>query len=74
MRTQVNKQASVARILFIGFFGILSTSINEKLLDAHIKEYNTMLSKTPNTYDDSQNNTNKTPTAPQLLNLKHNHP
>ena len=50
---QVNKQASVARILFAGFFGIFSTSINKKLLDAQSKEYNTKLSTTPNKYDDS---------------------
>ena len=36
------------------------------LLDAQVKEYNTKLSTTPNTYDDSQNNTNTTPTALQL--------
>ena len=35
---------------------------------------NTMLSTTPNTYDESRNNTNTTPTAPQLKNLNHNHP
>ena len=28
------------------------------LLDAQIKEYNTKLSTTPNTYDESHNNTN----------------
>ena len=38
MHTQVNRQASVARILFAGFFGIFSTSINKILLDAQIKE------------------------------------
>ena len=32
IHTQVNKQASVARILFTGFFGLFSTSINEILL------------------------------------------
>ena len=74
IHTHVNKQATVARILFAGFFGIFSTSINKKLLDAQIKEYNTKLSTTPNTNDDSQNNTNTTPTAPQLQNLNHNHP
>ena len=37
IHAQVNKQASVARILFAGFFGIFSTSINKKLLEAQIK-------------------------------------
>ena len=41
IHTQVNRQASVARILFAGFFGIFSSSINKILLDAQIKEYNT---------------------------------
>ena len=41
IHTQVNRQASVARILFAGFFGIFSTSINKILLDAQIKKYNT---------------------------------
>ena len=74
IHTQVNKQASVARMLFAGFFGIFSSSINKILLDAQIKEYKTKLSTALNTNDDSQNNTNKTPTAPQLQNLNHNHP
>ena len=73
IHTQVSKQASVARILFAGFFGIFSTSINKTFLDAQIKEYNTMLSTEPNTDDDSQNNTNTTPTAPHLQSLNHNH-
>ena len=38
--TQVNRLASVARILFAGFFGIFSTSINEKILDSQISEKN----------------------------------
>ena len=41
IHTQVNRQASVARILFAGIFGIFSTSLNEILLDAQIKEHNT---------------------------------
>ena len=53
IHTQVNKQASVARILVAGFFGIFSTSNNKILLDAQIKDYNTKLSTTPNTYDES---------------------
>ena len=72
--TQVNKEASVARILYVGFFGIFSTAINKILLDPQIKKYNTNLSTTTNTYDDSQNNTNITPTAPQLQSLIHYHP
>ena len=39
--TQVNRPASVARILFAGLFGIFSSSINKILLDAQIKENNT---------------------------------
>ena len=38
IHTQVNRQASVARILFSGFFGIFSTSINKIFLVAQIKE------------------------------------
>ena len=58
IRTQVNRQASVARILFAGFFGIFSSSINKILLDAQIKEYNTKLSTNLNTYEESNNTTN----------------
>ena len=72
--TQVNRQASVARILFAGFFRIFSSSINKILLDAQIKEYNTKLSTNPKTHDDSNNSTNALPTAPHLPNLHHNHP
>ena len=72
--TQVNRQASVARIFFAGFFGIFSSSNNKIHLDAQIKEYNTKLSKKPNTYDESHNITNILPTAPNLPNLHHNHP
>ena len=71
---QVNRQARVARIHFVGFFGTFSTSINEKILEAQIKEYNTKILTTPNTYDESQHNTNASPTAPQLPSLHHNHP
>ena len=71
IHTQVNRQASVARILFAEFFGIISSSIKKILLDAQIKEYNTKLSTNPNTYDDSNNNTNALTTAPCLPN---NHP
>ena len=38
MHTQVNRHASIARILFAGFFGIFSTSKNKLLLDAEIKQ------------------------------------
>ena len=36
--TQVNRQASVAGILFAGVFGIFSTFINKSLLDAYFDE------------------------------------
>ena len=74
IHTQVNRQSNVARMLFAGFFGIFSSSKNEILLDAQIKEYNTKLSTNPNTYNDSNTNTNALPTAPHLPNLHHNHP
>ena len=74
IHTQVNEQPCVARILFAGFFGIFSTSINKTLLDAQIKEYKNKLSTTTNTYDESQNNINTTPTAPQLRIFNHNYP
>ena len=74
INTQVNRQASVARILFAGFYGLFSTSINKILLDAQIKEYNTKLSTTPNTYDESKKNTNTLPTVPQQPSLNCNHP
>ena len=48
-RKQTSKRSNHA---FAGFFGIFSTSINKILLDAQIKEYNTKLSTTPNTYDE----------------------
>ena len=38
IHTQVNRQATVARILFAGFLGIFSSSINKLHLDAQIKE------------------------------------
>ena len=74
IHTQVNRQASVARILFAGFFGIFSSSINKILLDAQIKEYNTKIATRQNTYDEEHNNIEITPTAPQLPPLPHNHP
>ena len=55
-------------------FGKFSSSINKILLDAQIREYNTKLSTIPNTYDESNNNTNALPTPPQLPNLHFNHP
>ena len=57
--TQVNRKASVARILFAGFFGSFSSSINKILLDAQIKEYNTKLTTRQNTYDEEHNNLEK---------------
>ena len=74
IHTQVNRQASVARILFAGFLGIFSSSINKLLLDAQIKENNTKIATTQNTYDGEHNNIEVTPTAPQLPPLPHNHP
>ena len=53
---------------------MFSTSINKILLDVQIKEYNTKISTTANTYDESQHNTNASPTAPQLPSLHNNHP
>ena len=72
--TQVNRQASVERILFAGFFGIFSSSINKILLDSQIKEYNTQLATRPNTYDEEHNNADTVPTAPQVPALPQNHP
>ena len=66
IHTQVKRQASVARILFAGFFGIFSSSINKILLDAQIKEYNTKIATRQNTYDEES--------VPQLPPLPHNHP
>ena len=73
IHTQVNRQASVARILFAGFFGIFS-SINKILLDAQIKEYNTKISTRPNAYNEEHNNVDTTPAAPQITPLPQNHP
>ena len=77
IHTQVNRQASVARILFAGFFGIFSSSINKILLDAQIKDYNmkiSTLTTRQNTYDEEHNKIEITPTAPQLPPLPQNHP
>ena len=74
IHTQVNRQASVARILFAGFFEIFSSTFNKKLLDAQIKEYNTKISTRQNTYDEEHNNIDLIPTAPQLPSLPQNHP
>ena len=74
IHTQVNRQASVARLIFAGFFGIFSSSINKILLDAQIKEYNTKTSTRPNTYDEEHNNLDTTPTAPHIPTLPQNHP
>ena len=51
IHTQVDKQPSVARIFFAGFFGIFSTSIDKNLLDAEISEYKKRLSTTPYAYN-----------------------
>ena len=74
IHTQVNRQASVARILFAGFFRIFSSSNNKILLDAQIKEYNQKISTRSNTYDEEHNNVDTTPTAPQIPTLPHNYP
>ena len=74
IHTQVNRQASVARILFAGFFGIFSSSINKIHLDVQIKKYNTKIATTQNTYDEEHNNIEVTPTAAQLPQLPHSHP
>ena len=68
IHTKVNRQASVARILFAGFFGIFPSSINKILLDAQIKVYNTKISTRQ-----KHNNIEITPTAPQLPPLPQNH-
>ena len=73
IHAQGNRQVSVARFLFAGFFGIFSSSINKILLGAQIKEYNTKISTRQNTYDEEHNNTEITPTAPQLPPLPQNH-
>ena len=73
IHTQVNRQASVARLLFAGFFGIFSSPINKILLDAQIKEYNTKLAARPNTYDEEHNNVETAPTAPRIPALPQNH-
>ena len=64
IHTQVNRQASLARMLFAIFFWSFLYFKKQKTIRRQIKEYNTKLATTPNTYDDSQNNTNTTPTAP----------
>ena len=74
IHTQKNRQANIARILFAGFFGIFSSSINKILLDAQIKEYNTKLSTRPNTYNEEHNNVDTTSTATQIPILPQNHP
>ena len=74
IHTHVNRQASVARKLLAGFFEIFSSSINKKLLDAQIKEYNTKIATRQNTYDEEHINIEVTPTAPQLPPLPQNHP
>ena len=74
IHTQVNRQASVACILFAGLLGLLSSSTNKTLLDAQIKEFNTKKSTTPNLYEESQNRTNASPVAPQLRSLHQSHP
>ena len=69
----IHTQASVARIIFAGFFGIFLSSINKILVDAQIKDYNTKIATRQNTYDEEHNNIEITPTAPQLPPLPQNH-
>ena len=73
IHTQVNRQASVARKRFSGFFGIISTSNkNEILVDAQISENNKKLCTKSNTYATPQDNTISTPTAPPHLHSPQN--
>ena len=74
IHTQVSRQASVARILFAGFFGMFLSSINKLLLDAQIKEYNTKLATSLNTHDEKHNNVDTAPQAPQIPTLPQNPP
>ena len=74
IHTQANRHASVAHILFAGFFGIFSSSINKILINAQINEYNTKIATTQNTYDEEHFNKEVMPTAPQLPLLPNNHP
>ena len=67
IHTQVKKQASLPRILFAGFFGIFSTSINKILREAQISKYKKKLSTKPNSYNTPQDKTNTTPKAPSHL-------
>ena len=73
--TNTNKPTSKRSThTFCRIFGSFFRSINKILLDAQIKEYITKISTKSNTYDESQNNTNTSPTAPQLSSLHHSHP
>ena len=74
IHTQKKPTSKRSTHIICRIFGIFSSSINKILLDAQIKEYKTKLSTNPNTYDESNNNTNALPTAPHLPNLHHNHP
>ena len=66
IHTQVNRQASVARILLAGSTATFSTSVIEILLDAQISEYNKTIYNS-NTYGTPQDYANATPTAPSSL-------
>ena len=63
--TQLNKQASVPRILFAELFGILSTSINKIRLDYQLHPMYMIIHKTKK---------NTTPAAPQIHTLHNNYP
>ena len=62
MHTQLSKQASVARILLAGFFGMFSNSINKIILDAETSKYNKKMSTTSDANVSSQNKMNPTAT------------
>ena len=60
IHTQVNRQANVARILFAGFFGIFSSSINiQHIMTHHSQDDNTyeqIIEQPHTTAFQSQNN------------------
>ena len=73
---QGSRQVSVAKKLYAGFFGILSTSNNKILFDEQVIEINEKkLSTKPNTYDTPQDNTTSTPITLSLSQtLSNQHP
>ena len=72
--THTRKQTSKCSTYTVcRIFWNFSSSINKILLGAQIKEYNTKISTSQNTYDQEHNNIEITPTAPQLPPLPQNH-